>query len=212
MQRNNGEYDKFPSTRADGPVWIGWDAIGKELNRRLDGTIPLLVFDTYLGVHDEELLGAMRCLWPGSEIVEVSRLFRPEAEIRSMTEQYVTDNEIFGYLSPLGIGDYFDPDKLRQAREHIRGRVRPTIVYGCGAGYVAPAADLTIYADMARWEIQQRFRKHTVHGLGVDNSNESPAGSTNGGISTTGRCSTIIKRAFTAVWTIGSIRTARSGR
>ena len=175
MQRNNVEYDKFPSIRVDGPVWVGWDAIGQELKCRLDGAIPLLVFDTYLGVHDEELLGAIRCLWPGSEIIEVSRLFRSEADIRDMTEQYVTDDEIFGYLSPLGIGDYFDPERLRQARKQIRERVRPTVVYGCGAGYVAPAADLTVYADMARWEIQQRFRKHAVHGLGIDNLNESPA-------------------------------------
>lgn len=175
MHGNKVNYDKYPSTKVDGAIWTGWEEISGQLAQHLCGNAPLLVFDTYLGVHDEELLGAMRRQWPGFEIIEVSRLFRREAEIRSMTEPYVTEDEIFGYLSPLSIGDYFDPEKLRQARERIRRRTLPTIVYGCGAGYVAPAADLTVYADMARWEIQQRFRAHAIHGLGVDNSDESPS-------------------------------------
>lgn len=174
MQYGKSNYDKYPSTQVDGPVWVGWKRIGDELKGRLAGAHPLLAFDTYIGVCDEELTEALR-QWGDFEIIETSGLLRDEAEIRRMTQQYVTDDELFGYLSPLGIGDYFDPDRLRQARDRIRCRRRPTIVYGCGAGYVAPNADLTVYADMARWEIQQRFRAGSVHGLGVDNRQESPA-------------------------------------
>lgn len=174
MQYGKSNYDKYPSTQVDGPVWVGWKGIGDELKGRLAGAHPLLAFDTYVGVCDEELTEALR-QWGDFEIIETSGLLRDEAEIRRMTQQYVTDDELFGYLSPLGIGDYFDPDRLRQARDRIRCRRRPTIVYGCGAGYVAPNADLTVYADMARWEIQQRFRAGSVHGLGVDNRQESPA-------------------------------------
>lgn len=36
---------------------------------------------------------------------------------------------------------------------------------------VAPEATL-VYADMARWEIQQRFRRHEVKALGIDNREE----------------------------------------
>ncbi|MFR1329324.1 MAG: hypothetical protein ACLSCE_25200 [Bacteroides cellulosilyticus] len=33
---------------------------------------------------------------------------------------------------------------------------------------VAPAEATVVYVDMARWEIQQRFRVHEVKALGVD--------------------------------------------
>ena len=168
-------YDKFPATETEGRIWRGWEEIGAEISRRTDIERPLVVFDTYHGVHDAELTGALARMWPDAELIRTEELFRDERQIRSMTQPYVTDDELFGYLSPLGLADFFDPERLEEARARILRRERRTIVYGCGAGYVAPNADLTLYADMARWEIQQRFRAHAIHGLGVDNSAESPA-------------------------------------
>lgn len=174
-RNTRSNYDKFPATETSGRIWRGWEEIGGEIARRATDKHVLLVLDTYHGVHDTELTEALTRLWPEAELIRTEELFYDEKQIRSMTEPYVTDDEIFGYLSPLGIADYFEPQRLHDARERIRLRIRPTIVYGCGAGYVAPNADLTLYADMARWEIQQRFRAHSIHGLGVDNSAESPA-------------------------------------
>lgn len=174
-RNTHSNYDKFPATETSGRIWRGWEEIGGEIARRATDKRVLLVLDTYHGVHDTELTEALTRLWPEAELIRTEELFYDEKQIRSMTEPYVTDDEIFGYLSPLGIADYFEPQRLHDARERIRLRIRPTIVYGCGAGYVAPNADLTLYADMARWEIQQRFRAHSIHGLGVDNSDESPA-------------------------------------
>ena len=174
-RNTRSNYDKFPATETSGRIWRGWEEIGCEITRRTTDKRALLVLDTYHGVHDTELTEVLTRLWPEAELIRTEELFYDEKQIRSMTEPYVTDDEIFGYLSPLGIADYFEPQRLHDARERIRLRIRPTIVYGCGAGYVAPNADLTLYADMARWEIQQRFRAHSIHGLGVDNSAESPA-------------------------------------
>lgn len=169
------DYDKFPATETQGPIWRGWTEICSEIALRTSGENALLVFDTYHGVYDAELTEAVGKIWPEAEWITTESLFHDEAYLRALTEPYVTDDELFGYLSPLGIADYFDPALLRAARERIRRRTGRVIVYGCGAGYVAPNADLTLYADMARWEIQQRFRAHAIHGLGVDNSQESPA-------------------------------------
>ena len=169
------DYDKFPATETQGPIWRGWTEICSEIARRTSGENALLVFDTYHGVYDAELTEAVGKIWPEAEWITTESLFHDEAYLRALTEPYVTDDELFGYLSPLGIADYFDPALLRAARERIRRRTGRVIVYGCGAGYVAPNADLTLYADMARWEIQQRFRAHAIHGLGVDNSQERPA-------------------------------------
>ena len=37
---------------------------------------------------------------------------------------------------------------------------------------MAPKIDLLVYADMARWEIQMRMRKHLLSNLGVDNKDQ----------------------------------------
>lgn len=169
------DYDKFPATETEGRIWRGWTEICSEIALRTSGENALLVFDTYHGVYDAELTEAVGKIWPEAEWITTESLFHDEAYLRALTEPYVTDDELFGYLSPLGIADYFDPARLAEARERIRRRTGRVIVYGCGAGYVAPNADLTLYADMARWEIQQRFRAHAIHGLGVDNSQERPA-------------------------------------
>ena len=43
-------------------------------------------------------------------------------------------------------------------------------VIGYGATLIAPLADVLIYADMPRWEIQLRFRSNSISNLGADNT------------------------------------------
>src|SRR5581483_9955690 len=46
---------------------------------------------------------------------------------------------------------------------------------GTGASLVAPHPDLLVYADLARWEIQQRQRRNIIGNLGADNLGERPS-------------------------------------
>ena len=49
-----------------------------------------------------------------------------------------------------------------------------TILFvGPGAALIFNHCDLLIYADMARWEIQLRMRKHEIDNLGLQNRNIS---------------------------------------
>ena len=84
----------------------------------------------------------------------------------------MTEDVLFGYVTNLELADYFDARKLSAAREDIASSSRPVVVVGTGAGMVLPEAPL-VYADMARWELQQRFRRHEVRALGVDNRGEA---------------------------------------
>lgn len=103
-------YDKFPATETEGRIWRGWEEIGAEISRRTDIERPLVVFDTYHGVHDAELTGALARMWPDAELIRTEELFRDERQIRSMTQPYVTDDELFGYLSPLGLATSSTPN------------------------------------------------------------------------------------------------------
>ena len=157
-------YDKYPATRTEGALFYGWEAIREVLGRERKG--PLAV-DWYAGVHEEEITEG---LLPGfSRIIRMRDLMKPEAEIRRMTDPFMTDDVLFGYVTNLRMPDFFDAEKLAAVRTELETAGEDVLILGAGAALVAPAHAVLAYADMARWEIQQRFRRHEVCGLGVDN-------------------------------------------
>ena len=157
-------YDKYPATRTGGALFHGWDAIREALDRERRG--PLAV-DWYAGVHEAEITEG---LLPGfSRIIRMRDLMKPEAEIRRMTDPFMTDDVLFGYVTNLRMPDFFDAEKLAAVRTELETAGEDVLILGAGAALVAPAHAVLAYADMARWEIQQRFRRHEVCGLGVDN-------------------------------------------
>ena len=157
-------YDKYPATRTGGALFHGWDAIREALDRERRG--PLAV-DWYAGVHEAEITEG---LLPGfSRIIRMRDLMKPEAEIRRMTDPFMTDDVLFGYVTNLRMPDFFDAEKLAAVRTELETAGEDVLILGAGAALVAPAHAVLAYADMARWEIQQRFRRHDVCGLGVDN-------------------------------------------
>ncbi|WP_303186815.1 class I mannose-6-phosphate isomerase [Bacteroides finegoldii] len=166
MRRAN--YDKYPSTKVDGNIWLGWKDIRSELSGR-----KLLAVDFYTGVMEEEVIEAFGPI--GAELVINTRdLLKPEAEVLRMTERFMTDDVLFGYVTNLRLSDYFQPEKVKEARRQIAQASGEVLVIGTGAAWVMQEVEATVvYADMARWEIQQRFRAHKVKALGVDNRDEA---------------------------------------
>ncbi len=157
-------YDKYPATRTEGALFHGWEAIREALDRERRG--PLAV-DWYAGVHEAEITEG---LLPGfSRIIRMRDLMKPEAEIRRMTDPFMTDDVLFGYVTNLRMPDFFDAEKLAAVRTELETAGEDVLILGTGAALVAPQHAVLAYADMARWEIQQRFRRHEVCGLGVDN-------------------------------------------
>ena len=177
MRKSN--YDKFPSTRTDGMAIVGWEKIVSTLNE-LWADEPIWAIDLYTGTYEEDFLSAFAKT--GRRIIDTRSLMRPEEEIRQITERFITDDVLFGYMSNVRLEEYFDSSRVQGFKS---SRIQePCIIIGTGAAYIAekyspkegaekgfPVA----YADMARWEIQQRFRRHEVKALGIDNSQEGPS-------------------------------------
>lgn len=163
-------YDKYPATVIDGNILQGWSEIRDILASKLSEKTVLAV-DCYTGVYEKELIDELSLLQP-EEIILVNELYKDEKVIAEMTERFMTDDVLFGYVTNLCLADYFDSKKLVAAQKKINESNKPVIVLGTGAHIVAPEATL-VYVDMARWEIQQRFRRHEVKALGIDNRNET---------------------------------------
>lgn len=156
-------YDKFPATKVSGALHRGWDAVCSEL---LSKGARVVAVDFYPGVHEEEIFAALESL-EGYTLVKTSDLMKTQEQVAQMTDYFMTDDVLFGHVAPFYMEDFFDAAKLEAFKAENRSNV---IIAGTGAALAAPADALLVYADMARWEIQMRFRRHEVHGIGIDNS------------------------------------------
>lgn len=164
-------YDRFPSTKITGTILQGWDAVHTLLVECFK-VKKVVAVDFYAGVREEEVAGELELLSP-TLFINTRNLMKPQDEIKAMTERFMTDDVLFGYVTNLTLNDYFDAEKLEQARKQVADAIGRVIIVGSGAAMVAPAEATVVYVDMARWEIQQRFRVHEVKALGVDNREDA---------------------------------------
>ena len=157
-------YDKTPATPVEGNIFIGWENIIPEILAVAAGR--QVIVETYPGVYEDEIIKVFsEALGP---VVNTRSLMRSEEDIRSMTQPFMTDDVLFGYLTSLRINDFFNEAKLTAARDST-----PKVIVGVGASLAAGENALIVYTDMARWEIQRRMRLHEVKGIGVDNRSDA---------------------------------------
>lgn len=168
MRKSN--YDKFPSTPLDGNLIKGWDSIFQTLKEKLAGK-GICVIECYQGVYIEELEKHLPAL--GADLViKADNLYHAEEKIRALTQRWVTDDRLFGHRASFTYQDFLDEEKVKVARNEMKAQAGLTLVYGHGAFDVAGQADVVVYIDMARWEIQQRSRRKEIDGLGISNREE----------------------------------------
>ena len=172
MRKSN--YDKKPSTHIEGKIITGWDNIVETLSQAWANE-PVWAIDLYPGTYEEDFINAFAKT--GRRIINTRSLMRPEEEVRQLTERFMTDDVLFGYMSNIRLEEYFSPLPAPPLGECPGG----IVIIGTGAAFVAKKWSMVnsqwsiAYADMARWEIQQRFRRHEVKALGIDNHEDSPS-------------------------------------
>ncbi len=169
-------YDKFPTVAVQGfddSAWQGWEAITRvlEAKARPRGR-TVLVIDCYPGVRMAELEdNVLPRLCPALTInAEAAR--RDERAIHEMLARNLTDDRVFGVLSCHRLGEFFDAARLQALQDRVNQCTEGLIViYGPGAALVHPG-DVLAYADLPRWEIQQRMRSGEMGNWGAENQDE----------------------------------------
>lgn len=163
-------YDKYPVVEVpgfEGACICGWDKIMEKLR---DVNKGVIVFECYQGVKDVEVLIAIKEAFPSASLYLSADSMKTEGELYSILKDDITDDSIFGYLTRHTIDVYFDKEKcagMRAKIEEESGALK--IVYGVGASYVYQGPSILVYLDMARWEIQMRFRRNEVSNVGFHN-------------------------------------------
>lgn len=170
-------YDKTPVVRATAfteECWRGWDGIigriNAEIDARRDTERPCIVaIECYSGLHEQELVTHLREGLRGGRFLTTDAAFKPPAEIDTLVAPYLGgDDPIFGFLCPLSLDTFLDPERRERMRQEIARADGATVVFGAGALLVCEP-DLIVYADMPRWEGQLRQRRGEVSNLGADN-------------------------------------------
>lgn len=158
-----GNYQKYPSITVKGwknVVVSGYESIMKKLYedyKMSDKTDYCIVFDTYPGVYDDEILESVKLLNPET-IIDMKYVFKTEEILTEQLKYHLTDDRVFGKMYYGQIEDLMDMKKLNQVKEQVIKSSGLTVIYGFGASLIVEA-DTLVYLDMARWEIQLRYRK-----------------------------------------------------
>ena len=147
-----------------GACVAGWEAVAARLSAAINQRAArrtLLVVECYPGTNESVILAELaRRLNPALAVLAADAL-RPPAAIGALVAPYLGGNDpVFGRLSDLGLAQLFDPGLVAGLRERIaKIRAGVVLVVGCGARLLADDGIL-VYADLARWEAQKRFRRN----------------------------------------------------
>lgn len=161
MYPNFNNYDKYPEIGVKGfgkgSSAAGWDNINQMIRSRVEGKErAVITLEIYPGAREEEILSGLfevcDCAFAAEECM-ISK-----EEYREKIQPSLTDDRVFGYMSDAELSEFYDGGKIREMRKRIDGITSGVIlVYGTGASLIADG-DLLIYADLARWEIQTRYK------------------------------------------------------
>ena len=176
----SSNYDQFPSIHVDADerayACEGWKSIGAELCHAVDArgsAKTVLCVDCYHGVWEKDVLQALIDELSPTAVFCTANAAISREQALSMLAYNITDDRVFGILSHHTIDRFFDSDKLSVMRREIDASEGLVLVFGVGAAFVC-AGDILVYADMARWEIQMRFRSGRLANWLDENYGEDP--------------------------------------
>lgn len=151
------EYDKYPKINIkqyrEGIV-DNYQAIYDRINKENSNTI---IFECYPGVRYSELVKELFSKFKGYEIINVDDFAKTGDEITAMIQEKLSDDRVFAFKSYYDILDFYSQDKVKEVQ--AKAANNPQIFYGFGASKIITSGTL-VYCDMARWEIQLRYRTH----------------------------------------------------
>ena len=135
-----------------------------------------MAIECYPGVLEQQISETLSEALSPTRVIRVRDTYKPSREIESMISQELTDDPVFGRMDGLVIQDFVDPARIESSREQLKqNRGQLILIVGAGTSLIEPDPDVLIYADLPRWEIQQRQRRNEIGNLAVENLYESPS-------------------------------------
>lgn len=171
-------YDREPEILVKGfadQAWAGYPAIVQQLKNHLAKyPNPVLTNECYPGVRYEVIKkGLIEPLQPDL-VVFADDLALPNEAVNKRIARLMTEYRVFGVMSRFfDLEEFYVPERVEEARKRIVAQKGLTVLYGFGASLVTKG-DVLIYSDLARWEIQLRYRNQEIANWKADNYDEDP--------------------------------------
>lgn len=168
-------YDKEPEVVVKGherSAWRGYENIANEIKGKINKDKFIITIDCYPGVKDEEVLNAFINELSPDHIIESKDIFYDGNTLNNLLNRNLTEDRVFGIMYYGTIQDFIEKEKYEKAKKKLDDIEKGIIlIYGVGASLINEG-DIFVYADLARWEIQQRFRRKELGNFKVNNLDE----------------------------------------
>jgi hypothetical protein len=170
-------YDKYPVVPVSGSrdsCAVGWQAIASLLKASVHPGRFVICVECYPGCFEKEIEEKLVSALAPSCVVRARECYLPETAIQSLYTRDLGDDPVFAFMGKYELSEFLDERELEKQRGRLNQASGLVLVIGTGATLLAEKWDLLVYADMARWEIQQRQRAGEITNLGLQNSTERP--------------------------------------
>ncbi len=175
----NTKFNKQPFIEVKGyennHSWAGYGPIIDELKLNLSAINKekkILAIDFYPGVRVDEIRRHIIKEFPNAGLIHTDEAIFYSCEyVTDRIKDHMTEDRVFGVMSHHQFKDFIDPSRLQAARKQIEEADGLIIIYGVAAGLIIKP-DIHIYLDLARWEIQQRYRNGELPNWKHNNYNE----------------------------------------
>lgn len=169
-------YNKFPAIavpNSNDDCVAGMDNCAARLRQaivRRKAPKTVLVVECYPGVDSAAILAELERTLAPALLVNAADAMLPSDRIDALVAPFLGGNDpVFGFLCDLRLPQFFDAGRL----DYLRGQIAAVkeglvVVGGCGAWLLAHG-NILVYADLSRWEAQNRFRRNEAANLGAGN-------------------------------------------
>lgn len=172
-------YDKYPTVQVNGydrEVWQGYERIRQEIARTISTRSAqkvIVTVECYPGVRIDEILhGLTSAELRPHEIFYASGVELEAGKLTEMIRRDMTEDRVFAMMTNFRMEDCVDAHKIKTMRQRIDEITEGLIfVIGVGASLITEG-DVLLYADIARWEIQLRYRSKEFGNWQANNQEE----------------------------------------
>ena len=176
MDKMRSNYDKSPCTTVDGfekEAYEGYDKILQEIKAKCSGKKRVVItVECYPGVRIDEVACRFGTGLSPDEIIYSDDYSYSGEKITQMVQRELTDDRVFGVMTCRTMEEFFDQELLLAGRRKIEEcRAGIVLVIGVGASLLT-GGDILVYADLARWEIQKRYRSGELANWKMQNYEE----------------------------------------
>jgi mannose-6-phosphate isomerase class I len=171
-------YDKYPTVKVSNSrelCDVGWGAIAQRLKATVKPGRFVVCVECYPGCFEDEIEQKLTAALQPSVVIRARECYLSQNAIVSQCEHDLGDDPVFGFMNHYLISDFLDEREVARKKEIVDRASGLVLIIGTGASLLAEARDLLVYADMARWEIQQRQRAGEIGNLGLTNHAERPS-------------------------------------